>query len=182
MGEQHYKRVSTSEKKSCLFIIFWEDFLPWKCLKIALKTHEIAPFLKIFLGEHAPKPPYQKLAASLLATCRFAASISKIPEILKLGPPPEKSCIRPCWSYWFKKCSIDSCKFMLFTIFICKKRNFQVKLIHKLIALWSLLLSFWNYVILKKRDISIPIYVCDAIWASCVLLYYIVFLNKHVLP
>ena len=44
-------------------------------------------FFKNFLGGHAPKPPYQRLAASLLATCRFAACISKIPEILKLGPP-----------------------------------------------------------------------------------------------
>ena len=44
--------------------------------------------LKQFLGRHAPKPPYQRLAALLLATWRFAACISKIPEILKLGPPP----------------------------------------------------------------------------------------------
>ena len=41
-------------------------------------------------------PPNPPSKGSLLATCRFAACISKIPEILKLGPPPEKSCIRPC--------------------------------------------------------------------------------------
>ena len=51
-------------------------------LKIALKTHEIAPFLQTFLGEDTPKPPKQRLAASLLAAC-----ITKIPKILKLGPP-----------------------------------------------------------------------------------------------
>ena len=57
-----------------------------KVVENSPETHEIAPFFKIFLGEHAPKPPLQRLAASLLATC-----ISKIQEILKLGPPPLKN-------------------------------------------------------------------------------------------
>ena len=69
MGEQHYKRVS---EKNRLFIIFWEDFLPWKWLKIALKTHEIAPFFKIFLGGGMPLNPPSK--GSQLRCSRHAAS------------------------------------------------------------------------------------------------------------
>ena len=38
-------------------MIFSEDFLAWKWLKIALKTHEIAPLKKKLLVVHAPKPP-----------------------------------------------------------------------------------------------------------------------------
>ena len=34
-------------------IIFLQNFS-----KIFSKTHQIAPFLKIFLGEHAPEPPF----------------------------------------------------------------------------------------------------------------------------
>ena len=81
--------------KKLMFIYnFLRGFFTMKVVKIALKTHEIAPFIKIFLGGGMPPNPPSK--GSLLATCRFAACISKIPEILKLGPPPlEKSCIRP---------------------------------------------------------------------------------------
>ena len=44
---------------------------------------------KNFLGGHAPKPPYQRLAA-------LRHVYPKSQKFLKLGPPPEKSCIRPC--------------------------------------------------------------------------------------
>ena len=52
----------------------------------SLKTHKFAPFFKIFLlGGMPPNPPSK---SSQLATCRFAACISKITKNLKLGPPP----------------------------------------------------------------------------------------------
>ena len=54
-----------------------------KVVKNSLKTHEIAPFFKKIFGGHAPKPPSNGL---LLATCRFAACITKFP-FLKVGPP-----------------------------------------------------------------------------------------------
>ena len=41
---------------------------------------------KNFLGGACPQTPLAKARS-------FAACISKIPEILKLPPPPEKSCI-----------------------------------------------------------------------------------------
>ena len=41
---------------------------------------------KNFLGGACPQTPLAK--ARSFATCRFAACISKIPEIFKLGPPP----------------------------------------------------------------------------------------------
>ena len=44
--------------KKLMFICnFLRGFFTMKVVKIALKTHEIAPFLKIFLGGHTPKPP-----------------------------------------------------------------------------------------------------------------------------
>ena len=46
MGEQHCKSVS---KKFQSFYNFLRGFLSGKLLKIALKTHEIAQFIKIFL-------------------------------------------------------------------------------------------------------------------------------------
>ena len=46
---------------------------------------------KNFLGGACPQTPLTK--ARSFAACR---PISKISEILKLAPPPEKSCIRPC--------------------------------------------------------------------------------------
>ena len=38
-------------------IIFLQNFS-----KILSKTHQIAPFLKIFSGEHAPEPPIKRVA------------------------------------------------------------------------------------------------------------------------
>ena len=75
-------------------IIFLQNFS-----KIFSKTHEIAPFLKIFSGEHSqhtPEPP-SKRVASPRAAWRFAPC--KYPHFYKknLNPPPEmKSWIRHC--------------------------------------------------------------------------------------
>ena len=54
MGEQHYKRVS---EKLMFIYNFLREFFTMKVVKIALKTHEIALFLKIFLGGMPPNPP-----------------------------------------------------------------------------------------------------------------------------
>ena len=54
-------------------------------VKIALKTHEIAPFLKIFLGGHTPKPPYQRLAARDMP---LRGMYIQNPRNSKVGPPP----------------------------------------------------------------------------------------------
>ena len=50
--------------------------------------HQIAPFLKIFSGEHAPEPP-SKLVVSPRAAWRFAPC--KYPHFSRkiLNPPPE---------------------------------------------------------------------------------------------
>ena len=42
-------------------IIFLQNFS-----KLFSKTHQIAPFLKIFSEEHAPEPPSKRVALSLL--------------------------------------------------------------------------------------------------------------------
>ena len=56
--------------------------------KIFSKTHQIAPFLNIFSGEHAPEPP-SKRVASPRAAWRFAPC--KYPHFYKniLNPPPK---------------------------------------------------------------------------------------------
>ena len=96
MGEQHYKRVS--EKNSCLVIIFWEDFLSWKWLKIALKTHEIAPFFKNVLEGACPQPPPSNGSQLRCLPAHALRHIYSNSKIFRIGPPPEKSCIRP-WIY-----------------------------------------------------------------------------------
>ena len=69
MGEQHYNRVS---EKIHVY------------LKIALKTHQIAPFLKNFLGGGG-MPPNPPSKGSQLRCSRHAANN---PRNLKVGPPP----------------------------------------------------------------------------------------------
>ena len=58
--------------------------------KIFSNTHQIAPFLKIFSGEHAPEPP-SKRVASPRAAWRFAPC--KYPHFYKkiLNPHEIKS-------------------------------------------------------------------------------------------
>ena len=64
-----------------LIIFFGQNFS-----KILSKTHQIAPFLKIFSGEHAPEPP-SKLVASPRAAWCFAPC--KYPHFSRkiLNPP-----------------------------------------------------------------------------------------------
>ena len=68
-----------------------------KNIKICSKTHQIAPFKKIFLGSMPPNSPSKRLATPYIAR-RFAECTRLAP---KLGPPG-KSCIRP-WTTT-KKC------------------------------------------------------------------------------
>ena len=78
MGEQHYKRVS----EKILFIYnFLRGFLQRKWLKIALKTHKIAPFLKISLWGMPPNPPSN---GSQLCCSRHAPN----PKSFQVWPPP----------------------------------------------------------------------------------------------
>ena len=51
--------------------IFTNCFFLQNYSKILSKTHQIAPFLKIFSGKHSPEPP-SKRVASPRAACRFA--------------------------------------------------------------------------------------------------------------
>ena len=57
-------------------------------IQICTKTHQIAPFIKIFSGGGAcPRTPLAKRMASPCAACRFATC--KFPNLKKniLGPP-----------------------------------------------------------------------------------------------
>ena len=61
-------------------IIFLQNFS-----KIFSKTHQIAPFLKIFSGEHAPELPSKRKphVAWRFAPCKYPHFYKKI-----LNPPP----------------------------------------------------------------------------------------------
>ena len=59
-----------------------------KVVKIALKTHETAPFLKIFLGEHAPKPPLAKARSFAARDMPLRGMCIQNPRNFKVGPPP----------------------------------------------------------------------------------------------
>ena len=68
------------KKWQFFYLFFWQNFS-----KILSKTHQIAPFLKIFSGEHAPEPP-SKLVVSPRAAWR------EIPPLFQKNfepPPPE---------------------------------------------------------------------------------------------
>ena len=56
-------------------IIFLQNFS-----KIFSKTHQIAPFLKNFSGEHAPEPPSKRVASP----CKYPHFYKNI-----LNPPPK---------------------------------------------------------------------------------------------
>ena len=67
-------------------------------IQIYNKTHQIAPFIKIFSGGACPRTPLAKRMASLCAACCFATC--KFPNLKKkflATPPPPKSWRRP-WS------------------------------------------------------------------------------------
>ena len=63
-------------------VIFFLNFS-----KIFSKTHQIAPFLKNFSGEHAPEPPSKRVAlprtAWRFAPCKYP------PFYKKIRTPPE---------------------------------------------------------------------------------------------
>ena len=59
-----------------------------KVLKIALKTHEIAPFFKIFFGGHARKPPIAKARSFAARDMPLRGMYIKNPRNFKIGPPP----------------------------------------------------------------------------------------------
>ena len=89
MGTEWGSSITKGSVKKFMFICnFLRGFFTMKVVKNSPQNARNCTIFKIFLGGHAPKPPSQRLAASLLATRRFAACISKIPELLKLGPPP----------------------------------------------------------------------------------------------
>ena len=58
-------------------MVIFDKFLRQKLIKIYAKTHQIAPFYKIFSGQHDPKPP--------------STSVKN----LTTPPPPTKSWLRP---------------------------------------------------------------------------------------
>ena len=55
-------------------LFFWQNFS-----KILSKTHQIAPFLKIFSGEHAPEPPSQ--TRGFATRCTFPEKFWTPPEM-----------------------------------------------------------------------------------------------------
>ena len=63
-----------------IFSIFSSE----KFRKISSKTHQIAPFKKIFPGKHVPEPPSKRLATTRVASS-FAACNSPSPQ--KVGHP-----------------------------------------------------------------------------------------------
>ena len=69
-----------------------------KVVKIALKTHEIAPCLKIFLGGACPQTPLAKARSFAARDMPLRGMYIQNPKNFKVGPPPlEKSCMRPCF-------------------------------------------------------------------------------------
>ena len=67
-----------------------------KVLKIALKTHEIAPFQKFSWGA-CPQTPQAKARSFATREMQLRGMYIQNPRNFKVGPPPpEKSCIRPC--------------------------------------------------------------------------------------
>ena len=64
-------------------------------IQIYTKTHQIAPFIKNFLGGACPRTPLAKRMASPCAACRFATC--KFTNLKKKNswPPPPKSWGRP---------------------------------------------------------------------------------------
>ena len=112
MGEQHYKRVS---KKFMLIYNFLRRFFTMKVVENSPQNAQNCTILKKFIGGGAcPQTPLAK-------ACSFACGF-KIPEILKLSPPPEKSCIRPCFmlliaTNWPKVGKLYNC--MHFVYYTC---------------------------------------------------------------
>ena len=67
-----------------------------KVVKIALKTHEIAPFLKIVGGGACPQTPLAKARSFAARDMPLRGMYIQNHRNFKVGPPPlEKSCIRP---------------------------------------------------------------------------------------
>ena len=57
-------------------------------LKIALKTHEIAPFIKNFLGEACPQTPLAKARSFAARDMPLRGMYIQNPGNFKVGPPP----------------------------------------------------------------------------------------------
>ena len=60
---------------------------------MALKTHRIAPFFKIFLWGHAPKPPYIATAGSdmpLGGMYTYSIYLQNPPKNYSCPPPPPR--------------------------------------------------------------------------------------------
>ena len=57
-------------------------------LKIALKTHEIAPFLKKFLGGACPQTPLAKARSFAARDMPLRGMYIQNPRNFKVGPPP----------------------------------------------------------------------------------------------
>ena len=72
-------------------MVLFEIFKVKNLIQIYTKTHQIALFLKNFLGGACPQTPLAKRMASPYAACRFATC--KFPNLeKKFWPPPLKSC------------------------------------------------------------------------------------------
>ena len=59
-----------------------------KVVKIALKTHEIAPFFKIFLGGACPQTPLAKARSFAARDMPLRGMYIQNSRNLKVGPPP----------------------------------------------------------------------------------------------
>ena len=59
-----------------------------KVVKIALKTHEIAPFLKNFLGGACPQTPLAKARSFAARDMPLCGMYIQYPRNFKVGPPP----------------------------------------------------------------------------------------------
>ena len=83
--------------KKLMFIYnFLRGFFTMKVVKIALKMHEIAPFLKVSWGA-CPQTPLAKARSSAARDMPLRGMYIQNPRNFKVGPPPlEISCIRPC--------------------------------------------------------------------------------------
>ena len=74
---------------------FFRGFFTVKVVENSPQNARNCAIFKIFLGGACPQTPLAKARSCELATCRFAACISKIPEILKLGPPVRNPAYAP---------------------------------------------------------------------------------------
>ena len=75
-------------KKFIFIYNFLRECFTMKVVENSPKTHEIAPFLKIFLGEACPQTPLAKARSFAARDMPLRGMYIQNPRNFKVGPPP----------------------------------------------------------------------------------------------